>query len=136
MCGKIFITSTDKFLNGKNRCNDCSNRMSNIEFKVESFLIDNNLNYVKQKKFKDCYYKKVLPFDFYLEEYNLLIEVQGQQHYEPLDYFGGDKGFTLQQKRDTIKRNYCIYHNINLLELPYWEFDNDNYIDILKKYLT
>jgi hypothetical protein len=31
------------------------------------------------------------PFDFYLPDYNLLIEFQGRQHYEAVEKFGGEK---------------------------------------------
>ena len=27
-------------------------------------------------------------------------------------------------KRDNIKQEYCLLHNINLIKIPYWEFDN------------
>ena len=67
-----------------------------------------------------------MPFDFYLVDYNILIECQGEQHYKPISVFGGEKGFKLQQKRDNIKRNYCKNHNIHLIELPYWDFNSKN----------
>ena len=29
--------------------------------------------------------------DFYLPKYNLFIEYNGKQHYEPIEYFGGQQ---------------------------------------------
>lgn len=58
---------------------------------------------------------------FYLTDYNLAIEYQGEQHYRPIDYFGGKEKFEVQQKRDNIKRDYCKNNNINLLEIPYYK---------------
>ena len=53
--------------------------------------------------------------------YGVCIEYQGEQHYRPIEYFGGEESFYLQQKHDQIKRNYCKHNNIKLLEIPYWE---------------
>ena len=49
----------------------------------------------------------------------LLIECQGRQHYEPVEFFGGDERFVIQQKNDNKKRMYAAKHNIPLLEIPY-----------------
>ena len=50
---------------------------------------------------------------------NIGIEYQGKQHYEPVEFFGGEEQFLLNQKRDNIKREYCDKNNIPLLELKY-----------------
>ena len=76
--------------------------------------------YVYQKIFKDCKDKNPLPFDFYLPEYNMCIEYQGQQHYYPVEIFGGKKTFEKQQKHDNIKKEYCQKNNITLFEIPYY----------------
>ena len=65
-----------------------------------------------------------MSYDFYLEKQNLLIEFQGIQHYEPVEIFGGEKQFKIQQEHDKRKREYAINNNIKLLEIPYWDFDN------------
>lgn len=59
-----------------------------------------------------------------MEKQNLLIEFQGIQHYEPVEIFGGEKQFKIQQEHDKRKREYAINNNIKLLEIPYWDFDN------------
>lgn len=73
--------------NGTN-CPKCN--FSKGESITESWLADNNIKYIPQKTFDNCRYKYVLRFDFYLPEYNLLIEYQGRQHYESVEVFGGD----------------------------------------------
>jgi len=70
----------------------------------------------------DCRNKKELPFDFYLPDYNLCIEYDGIFHYE--DIFDKPYDFKTGKKRDKIKTKYCKDNNINLLRIPYWEFDN------------
>ena len=52
-----------------------------------------------------------------------LIEYQGEQHYKPVEFFGGREKLKLQQINDDIKRTYCRVNNIPLIEIPYWEED-------------
>ena len=121
ICGTIFPTTPHNFLRG-NRCPKCNN--SKGEDSIEEFLSRYNIYNIPQYKFLDCKNINCLPFDSYLPNNNLCIEYQGIQHYEPIDLFGGEKQFILQQKLDGIKRNYCKINNIKLIEIPYWDFDN------------
>ena len=74
-----------------------------------------------------------LSYDFYLKDYNVLIEFQGIQHYEPISAFGGEEQFKIQQEHDSRKRAYAKQNNIKLIEIPYWDFDNIE--EILEKEL-
>lgn len=139
LCGcckkNIFVTSLNNYCGGhkKNRCDECTNNISKGEKNIADFLTLNSIMYYPQYSFKDCIYIRVLRFDFYLPNYNLCIEFQGQQHYDPIKGWGDKEQLELNQKRDTIKRNYCKNNNIKLLEIPYWDIDNiDN---ILKENL-
>jgi hypothetical protein len=108
---------------GLNRgCPNCD--MSQGELKVKSYLIKNFIKYISEFSFDNCRYKRVLPFDFYLEEYNICIEYQGKQHYTPLKYFGGEETFNIQKIKDKIKYDYCENNNIPLIIIPYWEYNN------------
>ena len=60
-----------------------------------------------------------------------IIEYQGQQHYEPIERFGGIERFNLQQKYDNMKKEYCKKNNIQLLVIPYWE---NNIEKIIKEF--
>lgn len=123
---------TYNFINGKG-CPDCA-PSSKGEIRVKKFLDDCNIKYTRQHTFDDCKDVNLLPFDFYLSECNLIIEYSGQQHYEPIEYFGGEEKFLIQQKHDKIKKEYCENNNINFLEIPYWEFNEIE--DILNKKLS
>ena len=94
---------------------------SNGEKEIIKYLNNNKIDYIKQKSFDNCRNIKELPFDFYLPFYNCCIEFDGEQHYKPINYFGGEKSFILRQKRDNIKTNYCKSNNINLLRISYKE---------------
>lgn len=60
-------------------------------------------------------------FDFYNERMRLAIQYQGKQHYEftPLWHRTPD-GLDRQKERDKRKREFCLKHNITLVEVPYW----------------
>lgn len=94
---------------------------SKMERQTRLWIDNHNIKYERYKKFDGCIDQRQLSFDFFLPEFNANIECQGIQHYEPVDYFGGEEAFKIQQKHDAIKRQYCIDHNIELLEIPYWE---------------
>lgn len=102
------------------------------ENKIRIFLEKNNIRFTYQKIFDDCIYRSYLPFDFYLYDYNLCIEYDGEQHYNPIKFFGGDKQLKSQQKRDNIKTKYCIENNISLIRIKYSDYQNIN--EILSKY--
>ena len=108
-----------------NGCPKC--KISKGELKILNYLKENNIEFKFQHKFKDCFYKRELPFDFYIEKLNMCIEFNGKQHYKPNKHFGGESEFELRIKRDDIKSNYCSINNIRLIIIKY----NDNIIDAL-----
>lgn len=123
------------FLNGTG-CAYC--RESKGEKAIENFLQTHKISYERQKGFDGCTYKKHLKFDFFLKDYNLCIEYQGEQHYK-ITQFGNmtkesaENQFELAKTRDEIKRKYCFDNNIQLLEIHYKDL---KHIDtILAKYL-
>lgn len=56
-------------------------------------------------------------FDIWLPEVAMAIEYNGLQHYEPLDYFGGQEGFEQTLARDADKRKKASENGTLLLEL-------------------
>lgn len=110
-----------------NGCPNCSS--SKGEKSVTRFLNKNNVYFLPQYFFDDCKNILRLPFDFYLPDYNCVIEYDGIQHFEAVDFNGqgieyAQEQFQSQQFRDSIKNKYCQDNNMFLLRIPYWEFDN------------
>ena len=97
--------------------------MSKGERAAEQVFKKYNYTYETQKRFDDCRDKYTLPFDFYLSDYNLIIEIMGEQHEHPIDYFGGKEAFKKCIIHDKIKRDYLKSHNIDILDIWYYEFD-------------
>jgi hypothetical protein len=102
-------------------CPSCSS--SKGEECIIKYLEENNIEYIFQKKFENCIYKNPLRFDFYLPKYNICIEYDGIQHFEPIKFFGGEEIFKNIKERDNIKNEYCLENNIKLIRIPY---DNIN----------
>lgn len=98
-------------------------KISKGENKIYHFLLDSNIKYITQHKFKDCRFKRHLKFDFYLPEYNICIEYDGIQHHQPVDVFGGDAEYHRVIKYDTIKTKYCQENNIRLIRINYTDFN-------------
>ena len=127
ICGNDFMYNPSNIYNKSiHICPYCYNKTSNGEKIIENFF---NVNYIDYNQHKTFPYLRgvrngYLSYDFYLEKQNLLIEFQGIQHYEPVEIFGGEKQFKIQQEHDKRKREYAINNNIKLLEIPYWDFDN------------
>lgn len=86
---------------------------------ITQWLDNNNIEYVRQETFDNCRDKRPLPFDFYLPKYNIAIEYDGRQHYEPTEHFGGKDAFTIRQEHDKIKNVYCKENNIKLIRISY-----------------
>lgn len=55
--------------------------------------------------------------DIYLPGHNTKIEYQGSQHFEPLEFFGGEEGFRYTQRRDVQKRSLCQRNGCDLLHV-------------------
>lgn len=89
------------------------------EKRISIYLNKYSILYIPQYTFDDCKNKKGLPFDFYLPDYNICIEYDGEQHFRPVEYFGGEKGFIERQYNDTIKNTYCKKNKIILLRIAY-----------------
>lgn len=101
-------------------------KISHGERLIKAFLINYFINFEIQKTYDDLFGVKNrhLSYDFYLPQYNLLIEFQGEQHEHPVEYFGGEEQFKVQQEHDNRKRDYAKLHNINLLEIWYYDINN------------
>jgi hypothetical protein len=111
-------------------CPKCKN--SKLEEIVDEYFKENGIRVIRQKKFHDCRDKNPLPFDFEIPGCNTVIECQGKQHYEPVEYWGGQEKFELGQKHDKIKRDYCRVKGIRLIEIKYDCKNISAYLDTFK----
>ena len=141
-CGNIFYTSWQWFLRGVGtKCPRCTKKISSLELKTKEWLEENNVKYIPQKMFEECRDINLLRFDFYLPEYNSVIEVDGSQHYFPVSFNGdvykAQENFEQNKKHDAIKDNFCKEYGIKILRLPYFDFNkNDTYKEKLQTFIS
>ena len=101
-----------------NGCPECNESWGEKE--IRKFFEKNNIVFERQKRFDSCKNKRPLPFDFYLPDYNLCIEFQGRQHFEPVKDYGGEEEFLKVQINDKIKKDWCLLDtNPNLIEITF-----------------
>lgn len=110
-----FFQEPNVHVNMKCNCPECN--ISKGEECIGVWLNDKKIKYIFQYKVKinNSYHY----YDFYLPDYNIIIEFNGLQHYKPIKFFGGQEGFNYIQERDKIKKRYCLDNNINLLIISY-----------------
>lgn len=117
--------SYDKFKQGR-RCKYC--KKSKGEHKICEYLINKKIDFSYEHTFSDLKFINKLRFDFYIPNYSLCIEFQGEQHYKPDKWPETKKSrlerFNDNQSRDNLKRNYCEdeNNNLRLIEICYKDY--------------
>lgn len=123
-CGEYFEQKPNNFLRGFG-CPNCN--LSNGEAIIKNFLENFSINFKQQyalpNEDKSCSNKKLF-VDFFLPYLNTIIEFNGDQHYRPVEIWGGKEQFEKQQRRDNALRAYCKAHKIKLIEIPYKDMGN------------
>jgi len=126
-CGNEYYVRPHDFIKNGTRCPICR-RSSKGEQKIAAILKSMKIRYCTEKTFEDLKDKILLRFDFYLPEYNLLIEYDGHHHFKPVRFNGiseevAEENFKNQKIRDKMKNKYCKENNIKLLRIKYTDFD-------------
>ena len=107
-------------------CDKC-NVKSKLENKCKYIFDKYNVTYESQKIFKNLKGTRngLLSYDFYLPDYNMLLECQGEQHEHFCKGMHENKSdFKRQQEHDKRKFNYALEHNYIPMEIWYWDYDN------------
>lgn len=134
-CNYKWEASISHRSNGNN-CPKCAE--SKGEKRITQYLNNSDIKFEAQKTFNELIGlgNGLLSYDFYLPQYNLLIEYQGEFH----DGSGGKGNYYMkqnlskQQEHDRRKKEYTLNNGYNFLEIWYWDFDNIE--EILSKELN
>lgn len=107
---------------------------SSGELKIRQILEKLDIDFQTQYRIKNEK-NELMVFDFVIFKNNKIIkciEFNGRQHYEAIDFFGGNDAFIIQQERDNRKTEYCNTHAINLQWIPYYDYDliNPDYLNL------
>lgn len=129
-CDSIWEQNPDHVLNTGSGCPHC-------QFKMQSLvgeILKSSYNTTESRKLFRFNNRKYY-VDFFIPSKNIIVEYNGEQHYNPIKFFGGEKSFIKQQKRDNELRAYCKKNSIRLLEIPYW-LSNKEIEDTVKDFIN
>lgn len=135
-CGNIFYPTWGQISlpnYKRHRCPKCQKLISSNEYEVLKYLKSKGVKVEKEKTMEGCKSKRLLAFDFYLPEYNYVIEVQGKQHYVNGMFYAGNNNLENQKLHDQIKRDFCKKNGIGYLEIPYWRIKNTENNQLFKE---
>lgn len=118
-----FQQRPDSHLQGQG-CPICNS--SKLELEMRDFLIENKVNLECQKRF-DWLGRQSL--DFYLPDYNAAIECQGEQHFKPVEHFGGVDRLKDTIERDKKKKILCEEHDIKIMYFSNTQYNKEIFID-------
>lgn len=130
-----FLITPNNLLSGHG-CPMC--KQSLLEEETLKLLRNLNVKFVYHCNKNDLAWLGRQEFDFYLPEYNTVIECQGRQHYEPVDFAGrGDKWaeeeYQRNIERDRRKVRLCEENSIRLFYIHYDEDVEETLLCILKE---
>ena len=123
-CGNIVYINGSN-LTTKNSTSCGCDRKSKGEKIISQILQKNDINFIsqwdndKQFRYDDTNYP--IKFDFYLPEYNCVIEYDGIQH--QTGWNNDLTNFQYVQNHDMIKNELCKNNNIYLIRIPYTDLD-------------
>ena len=126
-CQHTFEMKVHNFITLHQRCPYCKKHsMGTTNSRgitiIESWLLKHNYSFEKEKKFSDLRSPKsniLLPYDIFIPELNLIIEYDGEQHFRPIEIFGGETYFKRVQFNDQVKNEYATKNNIHLLRIKF-----------------
>lgn len=124
----VFRQKACSHLNGHG-CKFC--KKSKGELLIKTVLEKNKIKFYNEKIFDTCINPKTgrkLRFDFYLPDYNLLIEFDGRQHFDENVILHSSESLENIQYRDNIKNIWAQFNNIKLLRIPYTKINKINQI--------
>lgn len=128
-CGQEYVVRANHFIFSNSRC-PCAGTQYRGEVALRELMQSLQLPFKQQFTFPDCIGSKggVCRFDCAVLDSSdqsplLLIEYDGKQHFEPVEFFGGQQEFEYRKRNDRIKDSYCKDHGIPLLRISYKQFD-------------
>ena len=128
-CNTECYLSQESLHKGTQSCGCIS---SKGEETIAAILQQLDINAIAQYSPKDLFSpqsNRRLRFDFYIPQYNIIIEYDGIQHFKVGGWATKEKLEQIQQY-DEVKNQYCRKRGIKLIRIPYTDYDklNNSYI--------
>lgn len=107
---------------------------SKIEIEFCKFLQEYKIRYIREVEFK---WLEKYRYDFYLIDYDIIVELHGIQHYQSVDVFGGMPAYQKRKITDALKEIKAKENGYIFLSISYKRIENTNQykIIILRKIL-
>lgn len=127
-CGLKRLIAVNYLVNKGFSCRICSKNIPIGERIFYVMSLENDVEVIPQKKFKDLKSAKgyYYSFDFYLPSTNTIVELHGEQHYT-LSKTSNWTPLEVTKKRDFVKERYCDDNNIKYVSIDCSQSDY-NYI--------
>lgn len=124
VCKHRFVASPNAITTGGTWCPLCKKK---TEKKMYEWLIAKLPNFTieREKKFDWCKNEETnrhLPFDFYIKELNLIIEVDGPQHFRQVLNWESPEEI---QKRDRYKKQCLVCNGVSIIRVLQEDVFND-----------
>lgn len=123
-------------------CTDCSVKIlkekRTKKHYVEGQILNNDTkSTLVNKKGYPLRFDFMIPFE---KNKKLLAELDGEQHYHPMDYYNGEEGYQTLHSHDIAKNTYVLQHEeLVLVRIPYYDYkkiDTEYVKNILTKYIN
>lgn len=138
-CGNISIVDGCNLRTGNTQSCGCVKAANSSlgQEKIKQILLDNNINFETEKMFIECKFPdtgRYARFDFYLPDFNILIEYDGIQHFiEGTGHYDNVEKIKITKIHDAIKNDFARTHGYILIRIPYIDYDNINLSMLLNK---
>lgn len=103
-------------------------KQSKGEKKIYDLLVKLGINFIQEYKIPNFNFR----YDFYLPDYNILIEYDGALHFKAVEHFGGEAHLNLTKYRDLMKNRLAKKYGYRLIRLKYLDINNLE-LQLLKK---
>lgn len=136
-CSNAITVSNKDFQKRINKFeSDLLFEMKTAGYKVGKWVNEGNMFVLVKQSFPDAIYQYHETWlghqslDVYIPSLKIGLEYQGIQHYEPVEFFGGEEGFKKGQQLDIKKAVLCKQNGVGLI---YWKYDEALLKEILLK---
>lgn len=131
-CGFIWSIKPYRFYNELDGdCPNCNKTISKGERRIMEYLKQHNISFLREHSFSWQSHKSYR-YDYFIPDYNLIIEYHGIQHYEETNFL--HSSLQTNQQHDAIKQQQAIINGYNYLIIPYSHYIKIN--DILNNWFN
>ena len=121
-CGNRWSSKPSHITQGHG-CPDCCDKSKGEEI-IAEYLSGAGFTFKREVTFDGLKRQRSLRYDFaVLDKTTLeptaLIEFDGEQHFRPVEYFGGVETWESLKKSDEMKNQYARRNGIKLIRIPY-----------------